>query len=89
MAELLDKCTRRGDLDLPVSGEDLAKLQEMLVQFGDLTKTEQGGKITYSYRNESGRAGFSKPAGVAVNFTPLTPMKLEGVAVSETPIPIS
>src|SRR6185295_19445024 len=34
VAELLDKCTRRGDLDLPVSGEDLAKLQEMLVQFG-------------------------------------------------------
>ena len=51
VAELLDKCTRRGDLDLPVSGEDLASLQEMLVQFGDLTKTEQGGKTTYSYRN--------------------------------------
>ena len=79
VAELLDKCTRRGDLDLPVSGEDLTKLQEMLVQFGDLTKTEQGGKTTYSYRNESGRAGFEKPAGVAVNFTPLTPMKLEEI----------
>src|SRR3954451_10260999 len=31
VAELLDKCTRRGDLELPVSGEDVSRLQEMLV----------------------------------------------------------
>ncbi len=50
----------------------------MLVQFGDLTQTQTGG-TTYSYRNASGRAGFEKPAGVAENFTPITPMKLEEI----------
>src|SRR3954447_14425760 len=50
VAELLDKCTRKPDLDLPVSGDDLAKLQDMLAQFGDLTRTPRG----YSYQNQSG-----------------------------------
>ena len=57
VAELLDKCHAKGALDLPVSGEDLAKLQEMLVQFGDLTSVPGKG---YSYQNQSGRAGLER-----------------------------
>jgi monoamine oxidase len=80
VAELLDKCTRRGDLDLPVSGTDLEKLQEMLVQFGDLTKVETPGKApSWSYQNQSGRAGFERPAGVATPIKPIGPMKLEEI----------
>ena len=41
---------------LPVSGDDLAKLQEMLGQFGDLTTTPRG----FSYQNQSGRAGLAR-----------------------------
>src|SRR3954467_762584 len=61
VAELLDKCTRKPDLDLPVTGADLEKFQDMLAQFGDLTRTPRG----YSYQNQSGRAGLERPAGVA------------------------
>jgi monoamine oxidase len=48
-------------LDLPVSGDDLEKLREMLATFGDLTKTESG----YAYRNKSGHAGYDVPPGLA------------------------
>src|SRR5712671_3366789 len=75
VAELLDKCTRKPGLDLPVSGDDLAKLQEMLGQFGDLTTTPRG----YAYQNQSGRAGLASPAGVATPAKPITPMKLEEI----------
>jgi monoamine oxidase len=76
VAELLDKCTRRPALDLPVTGEDLAKLQEVLVQFGDLTSVPGKG---YSYQNQSGRAGLERPAGVATPAKPISPMKLEEI----------
>ena len=76
VAELLDKCHAKGALDLPVSGEDVAKLQEMLVQFGDLTSVPGKG---YSYQNQSGRAGLERPAGVATPAKPITPMKLEEI----------
>ena len=76
VAELLDRCHAKGALDLPVSGEDLAKLQEMLVQFGDLTSVPGKG---YSYQNQSGRAGLERPAGVATPPKPITPMKLEEI----------
>jgi monoamine oxidase len=80
VAELLDKCTRRGDLDLPVTGTDLEKLQEMLVQFGDLTKVDTPGKApSWSYQNQSGRAGFERPAGVATAIKPIGPMKLDEI----------
>ena len=76
VAELLDKCHAKGALDLPVSGEDVAKLQEMLVQFGDLTSVPGKG---YSYQNQSGRAGLERPAGVATPPKPISPMKLEDI----------
>jgi monoamine oxidase len=80
VAELLDKCTRKPDLDLPVTGTDLEKLQEMLVQFGDLTKVETRGKApSWSYQNQSGRAGHERPAGVAIPPKPISPMKLEEI----------
>ena len=80
VAELLDKCTQRGALDLPVSGQDIEKLHEMLVQFGDLTKIETAGKpATWSYKNQSGRAGFEFPPGVAQPGKPLSPMALDDI----------
>jgi monoamine oxidase len=80
VAELLDKCTRKPDLDLPVTGSDLEKLQEMLVQFGDLTKVETPGRApSWSYQNQSGRAGLERPAGVAIPPKPISPMKLEEI----------
>ena len=75
VAELLDKCTRKPDLDLPVTGADLEKFQDMLAEFGGLTKTPLG----YSYQNQSGRAGIERPAGVATPIKPLSPMKLEEI----------
>ena len=75
VAELLDKCTRSG-MDLPVSAPDLEKLQEMLVSFGDLTQNKDK---SWSYQNQSGRAGFERPAGVATPIKPIGPMKLEDI----------
>ncbi len=52
----------------------------MLVQFGDLTKVETPDKApTWSYQNQSGRAGFERPAGVATPIKPIGPMKLEEI----------
>jgi monoamine oxidase len=80
VAELLDKCAAKGDLDLPVTGLDLAKLREMLATFGDLTKVESGGKVTYSYRNQSGRAGYDVPPGLAGQpGRPLSPLALDEI----------
>lgn len=75
VAELLDKCTRSG-IDLPVSTPNLEKLQEMLVKFGDLTQNQDK---SWSYQNQSGRAGFERPAGVATPIKPIGPMKLEDI----------
>jgi monoamine oxidase len=80
VAELLDKCTRKGALDLPVSGDDVAKLQEMLAEFGDLTTMPDK---SWSYQNKSGRAGMERPAGVATPAKPISPMKLEEILRSE------
>ena len=80
VAELLDKCSRRGELDLPVSGTDLEKLRDMLAAFGDLTKVETPGDApSWSYQNQSGRAGFERQAGVATPLKPIGPMKLEEI----------
>lgn len=80
VAELLDKCMARGALDLPVSGNDVEKLREMLVQFGDLSKVEKAGQPpSYSYKNQSGRAGLELPPGVAQPGKPLSPMALEDI----------
>jgi monoamine oxidase len=77
VAELLDKCSRQPNLDLPIDKDDLEKLQQMLVQFGNLSPTR--GSNTYSYQNQWARAGYERPPGVADPGKPLTPMKLEEI----------
>ncbi len=80
VAELIDKCTSKPGLDLPVTGTDLEKLREMLATFGDLTKVETAGKTTYSYRNQSGRAGYEIPPGLAGQpGKPLSPLALDEI----------
>jgi monoamine oxidase len=80
VAELLDKCTAKGDLDLPVTGNDLATLREMLATFGGLTKIERAGKTSYSYTNQFGRAGYEVPPGLAGEpGRPLSPLALDEI----------
>src|ERR1044072_1593371 len=76
VAELLAKCHAKGAPALRVTGEDVGKLHDMLVKFGDLSGVP--GK-SYSYQNESGRAGLARPAGVARPAEPISPMKLEEI----------
>jgi len=84
VAELLDKCIAKGAIDLPVTGTDLEKLRDMLAGFGDLTRGGAAGARTYSYRNQSGRAGFDPPPGTAAERgKPLTPLALEEILRSE------
>src|SRR5262245_23514092 len=79
VAELLAKCTAKGDLDLPVTGTDVEKLRDMLATFGDLTKVDAAGKV-YSYRNQSGRAGYEIPPGLANEpGKPLSPLALDEI----------
>jgi monoamine oxidase len=78
VAELLDKCTSKADLDLPVTGNDLEQLREMLATFGGLTRIERAGKTSYSYKNQFGRAGYEIPPGLAGEpAKPLSPLALD------------
>jgi len=81
VAEMADKCVAKGAIDLPVTGIELEKLREMLAQFGDLTKTVSPGNApTYSYRNQSGHAGYEVLPGSAYEpGKPLSPLKLEEI----------
>jgi monoamine oxidase len=81
VAELLSKCAATPGIDLPVTGIELEKLQEMLANFGDLTKVEAPGKSpTWSYKNQSGRAGYEVPPGLAGEpGKPLSPMALDEI----------
>ena len=52
----------------------------MLANFGDLTKTEAGGRTSYSYRNQSGHAGYEILPGLAREpARPLTPLALDEI----------
>jgi monoamine oxidase len=81
IAELADKCIAKGGLDLPVTGTELEKLREMLAQFGDLTRTTSPGNApSFSYQNQSGRAGYEILPGTAYEAgRPLSPLKLEEI----------
>ena len=89
VAELLSKCAATPGIDLPVTGTDLEKLQDMLTVFGDLTKVEGGGAggrnaPNLVYRNRSGRAGFEIPPGLAGRpIKPLTPLALDEILRSD------
>jgi monoamine oxidase len=80
VAELLDKCITTTDLELPVPKTELEDFRDMLAKFGDLTKVEQDGKVTYAYRNKWGWAGYEEPPGLANQpGRPLGPMALDEI----------
>ena len=82
VAELLDKCTRKPELDMPVSTDDLKTLRDMLANFGDLTKVDNGNAPSV-YRNKGGRAGFDVPPGLANEpGRPLSPIALDEILKS-------
>jgi monoamine oxidase len=83
VAELLDKCSRKDDLDGAVSKDDLEAFRDMLAQFGDLTKVDDG-KSPAVYRNKSGHAGFETPPGLANQpGKPLSPIALDEILRSK------
>ena len=83
IAELLDKCTNKPGLDLPLTPDDIKKLQAMLANFGDLTKIE-GNPPTYVYQNGHGWAGYEIPPGGATQpGKPYSPLKLEEILRSD------
>jgi len=57
VAELLDKCVRRPELDQLVKPADLATFRDMLAQFGGLTKVQRDGTASYVYQSDFGRPG--------------------------------
>src|SRR5262245_32755157 len=79
VAELLDKCVTRPDMDLPIPKTELESFRDMLSKFGNLTKVDAGGgAVTYQYRNKWGWAGFEVPPGLANEpGRPLSPMALD------------
>jgi monoamine oxidase len=80
VAELLGKCAATPGMDLPISKDDLGKFQEMLAVFGGLTKTDAGGRTSYSYKNQFGRAGYEVPPGTAREpGKPLSPLALDEI----------
>jgi monoamine oxidase len=84
IAELLDKCVVKPDMDLPVSRNDLATFRDMLSKFGDLTRIERDGNVEYVYRNRFGRAGYEVPPGLAGEpGRPLSPMAFDEILRSE------
>jgi monoamine oxidase len=85
VAELLDKCVQTGSLDEKLTGEDVRRLNDMLVRFGDLSPRDApGAPPRWEYRNATGRAGFAVPPGLAsAPAKPLTPMALDEILRSE------
>jgi monoamine oxidase len=80
VAELLSKCAATPGMDLSLSKEDLEKFQEMLVNFGGLTRTQAAGKTSYSYKNQTGRAGFDvEPGRGNEPGRPLSPLALDEI----------
>lgn len=82
-AELLDKCINKPGLDLPLTKEDIKRLHDMLVEFGDLTEVK-GNPPTSVYQNKSGWAGYEIPPGPATQpGKPLSPLALEEILRSD------
>lgn len=80
VAELLDKCVVKPDMDLPIPRAELETFRDLLAKFGDLTRTENDGKITYTYENRYSHAGFATPPGLAPQAgVPLSPMALDEI----------
>src|SRR5262245_328806 len=84
IAEMLSKCVSTKGIDLPLTKTDVEKFQDLLMNFGGLTKSVQSGTATYSYKNQSGRGGFERSHGVGnKRLVPLSPLKLDEILRSE------
>jgi monoamine oxidase len=84
VAELLSKCVSTDGIDLPLSKTDIEKFQDLLVNFGGLTKSVQSGTTSYSYANRTGRAGFERSRGVGNRpLVPLDPLSLDEILRSD------
>jgi monoamine oxidase len=80
VAELLSKCVSTPGIDLPLTKTDLEKFQELLATFGGLSRSVAGGRTSYSYKNETGRAGFEVSHGVGNRpLKPLSPVALDEI----------
>ena len=80
VAELLDKCVVKPDIDLPIPKDELETFRDMLSKFGDLTRVERNGQVSYVYRNKSGHAGLEVPPGMPDQPPrPLGPMALDEI----------
>jgi monoamine oxidase len=80
VTELLSKCAATPGMDLPLTKDDLEKFQEMLANFGGLTKTQSAGKTSYSYTNQWGRAGYDVEPGLGNEpGRPLSPLALDEI----------
>lgn len=78
VAELLDKCVVKPDMDLPIPKAELETFRDMLARFGDLSRVEQDGQVSYVYRNASGWGGFEEPPGLAYSRPKtMSPMALD------------
>ena len=84
VAELLSKCVSTNGIDLPLSKTDIEKFQDLLMYFGGLTKSVQSGTTSYSYKNQTGRAGFERSHGVGNKpLVPLNPLALDEILRSD------
>ena len=80
VAELLDKCVVKPDMDVPIPKDELETFRDMLSKFGDLTRVERNGQVSYVYRNKSGHAGLEVPPGMPDQPPrPLGPMALDEI----------
>ena len=83
IAEMLSKCVATPGMDLPLTKTDLEKFQDLLVNFGGLTKSTKNGSTSYSYKNQYSRAGFEKSHGVGNRpMVPLSPLRLDEILQS-------
>jgi monoamine oxidase len=84
IAELLSKCVSTQGIDLPLTKTDIEKFQDLLMNFGGLTKSVQAGTTSYSYKNQTGRGGFARSHGVGNKpMVGLSPLKLDEILQSE------
>ena len=84
IAEMLSKCVSTQGIDLPLTKTDVEKFQDLLMNFGGLTKSVQAGTASYSYKNQTGRGGFERSHGVGNRpMVGLSPLALDEILRSE------
>jgi monoamine oxidase len=84
VAELLSKCVSTNGIDLPLQKTDIEKFQDLLMNFGGLTRSITDSTRSYSYTNQTGRAGFERSHGVGNRpLVPLDPLTLDEILQSD------